>query len=157
MVMYHIAHADETHTVGEHLITPCAVEVAECMLDEQAKKKLETIQWSNNTVHRRIQNLSDSIEDWMLLRLQLCVALYLQTNESKDVARLALLLVFLRYCYQNKIEDVFFAKDLESRRACDAVFSVIRTYMLEQYHPGRSMLMFVHMEPEEWWEKWQVW
>jgi Txe/YoeB family toxin of Txe-Axe toxin-antitoxin module len=32
------------------------------MLDEQANKKLETIQLSNNTVHRRIQDLLADIQ-----------------------------------------------------------------------------------------------
>jgi hypothetical protein len=58
-VSYRIELTRETHTIAETLIKPCAVEMAECMLDEQAKKKLETTRLlSNNVVHRRIQDLS---------------------------------------------------------------------------------------------------
>jgi hypothetical protein len=42
--------------------------MAECMLDEQAKKKLQTIQLSNNIVRRCIQDLSANVEDKLLLQ-----------------------------------------------------------------------------------------
>jgi hypothetical protein len=37
--------------------------MAECLLNEQEKKKLETVQLSNSTVHNRIQDLSAGIKD----------------------------------------------------------------------------------------------
>jgi hypothetical protein len=48
-VIYHIALAGKTHIITETLIKPYAVKMAECMLDEQAKKKLETIQLSSHS------------------------------------------------------------------------------------------------------------
>jgi hypothetical protein len=61
------ARAGEAHTIGETLIKPCAVEMAECMLTEHAKKKLQISQLSSNTVHCRIQNLSNNIKGEMVL------------------------------------------------------------------------------------------
>jgi hypothetical protein len=49
-VIYHIALAGEAHTVPETLIKLCAVEVTTCVLGEQSKKKLETVQLSSITV-----------------------------------------------------------------------------------------------------------
>jgi hypothetical protein len=57
-VSYCIALTGESHTIGKTLIKPCAVNMAECMSDVQAKKKLETIHLSNNTVHCHSQDLS---------------------------------------------------------------------------------------------------
>jgi hypothetical protein len=66
-VSYRIAPAEEAHTIAETLIKPCAIEMATCVLGEQFEKnlksyKLETVQLSNNTVKRRIQDLSTGIE-----------------------------------------------------------------------------------------------
>jgi hypothetical protein len=42
-------------------VTVCAVEMATCVLDEQSKNKLETVQLSNNNVNLRIQDVSADI------------------------------------------------------------------------------------------------
>jgi hypothetical protein len=67
---YRIEHAGKAHTVGESLIKPCALEMATRVLGEQAKKKLETIQLSNNTVKRRIQDLPVDVEKQLVSRLK---------------------------------------------------------------------------------------
>jgi hypothetical protein len=61
-VNYHIELSGETHTITEIIIKLCAAKMAECIFDEQAKNKLETIQLLNNTVHRHIQDLSVDTE-----------------------------------------------------------------------------------------------
>jgi hypothetical protein len=60
-VSYRIALAGEAHTFAETLIKLCAVEMAS-VLGEQSKKKLDTVQLSNNAVKRRIEDLSAYIE-----------------------------------------------------------------------------------------------
>ena len=67
---YRIAHAGKAHAVGESLIKPFALEMATGVLGEQAKKKLETIQLSNNTVKRRIQDLPVDVEKQLVSRLK---------------------------------------------------------------------------------------
>jgi hypothetical protein len=56
----------------------------------------------------------------------------LQTDESTDISGLAVLLVFVRYCYKNIIEkDLLCCKSLESHTAGEAIFNVIDTYMIK--------------------------
>ncbi|XP_023311639.1 zinc finger BED domain-containing protein 5-like [Anoplophora glabripennis] len=86
--------AGEAHTIGENLIKPCAVEMVKCMLDEKAAKELSKIPLSNDTVSRRIKDLSESIKRQLCSRLKSC-DFALQIDESTDVAGLAVLLVTL--------------------------------------------------------------
>jgi hypothetical protein len=54
---YCSALVGEAHTVAETLIKPYALEKTTCVLGEQSKNKLETIQLSsNNTVKSRVQD-----------------------------------------------------------------------------------------------------
>jgi hypothetical protein len=57
MASYRIALA------GETLTTTCAVIMATCMSGIQSKRKLETLELSNNTVKRRIHDLSTAVEN----------------------------------------------------------------------------------------------
>jgi hypothetical protein len=85
VISYHTAYAGEAHTIGENLIKPCEVEMAVCMIHEQAKKKLESLQLPKNAVHCRIQDPSANMEDTLLLPLQTYDTLSLQTDESTAV------------------------------------------------------------------------
>jgi hypothetical protein len=58
----HIALRGEANTVAEILMKPCAVEMETCELGEESKKKLKTVNLSNNTVNLSINtvNLSNN-------------------------------------------------------------------------------------------------
>ena len=71
MTSYRIALAGEAHTVQDTLMKPCKVEMATCVLGEQSKTGLETVQLPNHTVKRRTQHLSADVEK-QLTYVQLC-------------------------------------------------------------------------------------
>jgi hypothetical protein len=101
----HVAPTGEAHALAETLMKPCAVEMAECMFNKQARKKLETIQLLNNTVHRFIQDLPTDIEHKMVSKLQSCDGFSLKINKSIDVSLLSIFIVFVCCCYHKKIKE----------------------------------------------------
>jgi hypothetical protein len=130
-VAYKIAMAGEAHTMAENLIKPCAVEMVKCMLDEKAAKELLKIPLSNDTVARRIKDLSESIRAELSVRLKSC-DFALQMDESTDVAGLAVLLVFVRCQFEHSIqEDLLICKALESNTTGAEIFNLVNNYFIE--------------------------
>jgi hypothetical protein len=102
------------------------------VLGEQSKKKLETVQLSYHTVKRRIQDLSTDIGKELVSRLKCSFAFSLQLDESTDVSGLAVLLVFVRYLFQNKVEEnLLLCKSLKSGATGEEIFKIINSYMIE--------------------------
>ena len=102
---YYISLHGEAHTIGESLIKPILKDVVSCVFNEESVQKVEAISLSNNTVSRRITDIADDIESELISRLHVCDAYALQMDESTDVAGLAVLLEFIRYDLEKKIED----------------------------------------------------
>ena len=129
-VSYRIALSGEAHTIAETLIKPCAKDMATCMIDAKSAEIIETIPLSNNTVARRIQDLATDIENELVFRLTLCDAYSLQLDESTDVSGLAVLLVFVRYCFDSTVEeDLLLCESLESNTTGEEVFKCVDNYM----------------------------
>ena len=58
-----IAKAKKPHTIGETLIKPCAKQKVEIVLGKEAEKKIAAVSLSNNTVQRRIKEMSTDIKE----------------------------------------------------------------------------------------------
>jgi hypothetical protein len=74
------------------------------MLEMHARKGLEKIKLSNNTIHVSIQYLLDDAEQ-LLAQQKPCNGVFVEIDESTDVSGFTLLLVFIRYSYQNTTEE----------------------------------------------------
>jgi hypothetical protein len=53
-VSYRIAREGEAHIIGEKLVKPCAIDLAACMIDEEAARKIHLVPLSDNMIQRRI-------------------------------------------------------------------------------------------------------
>ena len=116
MVSYQVARTVKPHTIVEDLILPAAADMAGTMLGEKAKKTIQTMTSSNNTVSRRISDTTGDVLKQLLLHIQAIEFYALQLDESTDVAGQAQLLVYVRYVYRGSIkEDILFCKPLETR------------------------------------------
>lgn len=97
----------------KNLILPAAADIAGVMLGEKARKTVQMMPSSDNTVSRRIADKAEDVLKQPLLRIKASEFYALQIDESADTAGLAQLLVYVRYIYEGTImEDVLFCKPL---------------------------------------------
>ena len=62
VVAFKIAKQKKPHFIGEILIKPCVVKMADIMLGKNIERKQASISFSNSTIQRRIKDLSDDIK-----------------------------------------------------------------------------------------------
>lgn len=65
-----IAKSKKPHTIGENLLKPCLLTAVEEILGAEAKKKIQEIPLSNNTVKARIDKISFDIEEQLLIKIK---------------------------------------------------------------------------------------
>uniref|UniRef100_UPI00358EDACB protein FAM200C-like n=1 Tax=Myxine glutinosa TaxID=7769 RepID=UPI00358EDACB len=113
-VAYLIAKQGKLHTVGETLIKPAALKMANIMLGKAAENKLSLVPLSNDTIRCRIDDMSDDILAQVVAVLVASPTKFsLQLDETTDVSNLSQLILFVRYVKGDEIkEDFLFCKPL---------------------------------------------
>ncbi|KII62535.1 Zinc finger MYM-type protein 6 [Thelohanellus kitauei] len=101
------------HTIAEELILPSAIDMCEVVLRSNYSQKLKAITLSDNTVSRRIVDMSEDVLCQLIARLQNS-KFEIQLDESLDIANASQLLVYVRYCWEGRTtgEDLFRTQDL---------------------------------------------
>ncbi|CAN7943020.1 unnamed protein product, partial [Ixodes hexagonus] len=94
-VAHGIAQSKETHTVGEELILPAAINIVTAMLGEPSAEQIRSFPLSDNTVARRICDMSEDIED-QLLEKPTDNRFTLQVAEATDSAKDCHLITYFR-------------------------------------------------------------
>ncbi|XP_072392402.1 zinc finger BED domain-containing protein 5-like [Diabrotica undecimpunctata] len=131
LVSYHIAQEGEAHTIAENLIKPCVLDITKYMLNKKSAKHLSTVPLSNDTVSRRIHDLTSYTKQELVTRLQK-TRFALQIDESTDVAGLAILLVIVRYPYESSFEeDMLMCSPLATNTTEKEIFNKINTFFEE--------------------------
>lgn len=130
LVANRIAKAKKAFTIGEELILPSTKDICRELLGENAVKKIEHVPLSNNTVSRRIQDIAKDIEEQLLDRINLSPWYALQVDESTDVDNKAILLVYVRYLYQeNAHEDLLCNLSLPTKTTGAELFKAMDNYI----------------------------
>ena len=130
VVSYRVAKTGKPHTIVEDLILPAAEDMAGIMQGEKAKRTIQKMPSSNNTVSRRITDMAGDVLKQLLLRIRASEFYALQLDESTDVAGLAQLLVYVRYIHDGSIkEDILFCKPLETRTTGEAIFGLLDSFV----------------------------
>ena len=78
------------------------------MLGDKASKELEVISLSNNTVKKRIDEMSGNVKEQLILNVKAKRFYALQLDESTDISNDANLLAYVRYEHNNSISEDFF-------------------------------------------------
>jgi hypothetical protein len=125
-VSYNIECEGEADTIREKLILHCAIDLAACMIDEEAARKIQLVPLSNNTIQRRIQDCASNVLDELVRRLRLSESFTVLLGESTDDVNLAILLVFVWYVYEGEFqEDLLLCKSIEAQITGEDIFQIL--------------------------------
>lgn len=129
-----IAIAKKPHTIGEQLILPCCQVIISNVFGESEVQKLKKVSLSNDTMSRRIFELSENILSQVVAKIQKSMFGYfaIQLDETTDVANLAELCVYVRYIHKSHLEDEFlFCSPLTTRTTAKEIFNFVNKFFDE--------------------------
>ena len=130
-VSLHIAKEKKLHTIGESLIKPCAKKMVEIVLGKEAEKKIGAIPLSNNTVQRRIAEMSADIKEQVIEEIRSApFGLFsMLLDESTDVESCSQFMTFVRYIHSAKLKEKFlFCTALKSTTKASDIFATVSTF-----------------------------
>lgn len=134
-----IAKSGKPHTIGEQLILPAIEEVLKTVVHKPAYDILKRIPLSNNTVQRRIDEMSDNIESFLCNYLQ-TTHFSIQLDETTLPGNEALLLAYVRFIMDQEIhEELLFARTLTYTKG-ESIFNVLRDYFMEKAIPLSNII-----------------
>ncbi|XP_040275778.1 protein ZBED8-like [Bufo bufo] len=134
LVARRIARAMKPHTIGEDLLLPAAKDIVRVMIGDEYVTKLNAISLSNDTVRRRLDDMSADILSQVVQEIKSAPLpiFSIQLDESTDVANCAQLLVFVRYINDGDFKDEFlFCKPLETTTTAHDVFDKVGSFLKE--------------------------
>ncbi|XP_053145433.1 zinc finger MYM-type protein 6-like [Hemicordylus capensis] len=132
LVALHIAKSKNPYSIGETLLKPCLVGVCNELLGSSASKKMKDLPLSNDTMTRRINELSSDIEEQVTEKVKLSKVFSLQLDESTDISNKATLLCYVRYIdyeINDVSEELLCCCELPSHTTGAEVFKVLNEYM----------------------------
>nr|XP_042897067.1 protein FAM200A-like [Parasteatoda tepidariorum]XP_042902277.1 protein FAM200A-like [Parasteatoda tepidariorum]XP_042906149.1 protein FAM200A-like [Parasteatoda tepidariorum]XP_042906152.1 protein FAM200A-like [Parasteatoda tepidariorum] len=130
-VSYRIAKCKKPHVIGETLVLPAAIDMVATMLGESYADQLKIIPLADNTVGRRISDISEDLCDQLIEKVKLS-SFALQVDEATDVLKDAHLITYVRYVVETDVrEDMLFCKPIEGNTTASEVFNMIDKFFNE--------------------------
>jgi hypothetical protein len=96
-------------TIAEDLILPACKETVKSMLGEGAEKEISVVPLSNDTISRRIDDLSSDIQRNVVEKVSDGRIFALQLDESTDKSKKCQLLSYIRFVEEDSIIEQFFS------------------------------------------------
>jgi hypothetical protein len=92
-----IAKKEKAHDIGKKIILPACKEIVEVILGSEAAEEISKVPLSNDTVHRRVAEMSTDTENNVLGKLQTNTNFCFQLDEITNVSGKAQLISFVRF------------------------------------------------------------
>ena len=128
-IAFKIAKQKKLHTTGETLVKPCPLKSVKILLGESSEAKMKQISLSNDTIQRRISEMSENVKEQVIDEIQDSPMFLFQVDESTDITLCAQLLVFVRYIHSGDIKEEFlFCSDLKTTTKSVDILEKIRTF-----------------------------
>ncbi|KAK2578105.1 hypothetical protein KPH14_011616 [Odynerus spinipes] len=135
-----IAKSGKLHAIGEQLILPAIEEVLKTVLHEPAGDILKRIPLSNNTIQRRIDEMSYDVENFLCNYLQ-TTHFSIQLDESTLPGNEALLLAYVHFVMDQEIhEELLFARTLTTDTTGESIFNILRDFFMEKAIPLSNII-----------------
>ena len=128
-IAFRIAQSKKPHTIGEELIKPCLIEATTLILGKEKANKLEEISLSNDSVKKRISEMSQDILLQVVEEIRFSSIFSLQLGDSTDVSSCVHLLVCARYIFENNVKKQYlFSEPLSTTCKGEDVFRVVKVF-----------------------------
>jgi len=99
----------QPHTIAEDVILPACKEIVKSMLGDNAEKEISLVPLSNDTVSRRIGDMSSDIQCHVREKLSDSRLFALQLDESTDISKKCQLLSYIRFIDDDSVIEQFLA------------------------------------------------
>lgn len=104
-----VAKRMQPHTIAEDVILPACKEIVKSMLGDNAEKEISLVPLSNDTVSRRISDMSSDIQYHVREKLSDSRLFALQLDESTDISKKCQLLSYIRFIDDDSVIEQFLA------------------------------------------------
>ena len=136
---YEIAKQKKAHTIGEKLILPVIKKVVKIMIGEKESEKLNALSLSNNTVKRRIGDMSGDVLNQIVNQAKASPFYAIHLDESIDVASFPQLSVFIQYiCNREVSENLLFCKALPLHTKGEDIFKYLDAFFNKHSIPWEN-------------------
>ena len=131
-VSLQIARKKAAFGVGEELIKPAAIDMVRKMCGKEQAAKLASVPLSNDTVQRRIMDMSLDVKEQVIKKIKDSGDFSLQLDETTDVAKCAQLLMYVRISGPDDLEEHFlFYKPLETTTKGIDIFNLVDSFFMD--------------------------
>ena len=131
VVALEIAKHKKPHTIAETLINSCVLKMAYAMLGKDVEKKLVLVLISNNLIQKTIRDLSYDIKYHVVEQITtIPFGLFaIQSDGSTNISSCALLMVFVKYVYNDTFKEEFlFSSPLETTIKAADILEKVSTF-----------------------------
>ncbi|GFU40053.1 zinc finger MYM-type protein 6 [Trichonephila clavipes] len=125
------ARCKKPHTIAEELILPAAIEIVETMFGDDFAKELQSIPLSNDTVSRRIDDISEDVEQQLFGKLR-DKLFSIQLDEATDSNKDAHFIAYVRFWDGiSAVEELLFCKPIKLKATAIALFDILNNFINE--------------------------
>ena len=126
-----VAEQKQPHIIAESLILPGAKILVKRVFGEQAITKLNAVSLSNNTIKRRIEEMSDNIADQILAEIKESkFGFAIQLDGSTDITNYCQLLVYVRFAQTNIMKtELLLNHEVSTTTKGKDIFDILNNFL----------------------------